>query len=144
MMEAVETGHENIVKLLVNSRARDNDEQSISRCFETMLSFAVEEGHKGIVKLLLEKVDANSIDPEGYPVLWTAIKRGKQGIIKLIIEKGAHLGLDLLLTALRLDEDMFRLLLDMGANFEDEDEYGETLLSNAIRDGYGSTHMVRY
>ena len=85
---AAASGHEAVVKLLLETGKVDADSKDIYG--RTPLSWAAANGHEAVVKLLLEtgKVDADSKDRDGRTPLWWAAARGHEAVVKLLLETG--------------------------------------------------------
>ena len=91
LMWAVESGHEGIVKLLLDQKKVNPDPSD--NYGRTPLWYAAKGGHEGIVKLLLHRkgVSPNSRDDSGQTPLWHAAEGGHEGIVKLLLgRKGVN------------------------------------------------------
>ena len=87
LMLAVESGHEAVVKLLVE---RDDVEaDSKDKNGRTPLSHAAERGHEAVVKLLVERddVEADSKSKNGRTPLSYAAEGGHEAVVKLLVER---------------------------------------------------------
>ena len=87
LMWAAESGHEGVVKLLLDRKEVDPD---LSDHYgRTSLVCAAGGGHEGIVKLLLgrEEVNSDSRDDRGQTPLWCAAEGGHEGIVKLLLNR---------------------------------------------------------
>ncbi len=89
LFSAAKKGHEDVVRLLLDTGktdldARDNDDQ-------TPLLWAARKGHKAIVKLLLatEKVDVNTKDKDSWTPLSWATEGGRKDMVELLLKAGA-------------------------------------------------------
>jgi len=145
LMWAAESGHEGIVKLLldrkeVNPDSRDNSDQ-------TPLWRAAFGGHEGIVKLLLDRKDVNpdSRDQNDLTPLSGAAFGEHEGIVKLLLDR-KEVNPDsrnkweqtpLWRAAERGHERIVKLLLDRKeVNPDSKDEDGNTPLSSAASGGH--------
>jgi ankyrin repeat domain-containing protein 50 len=161
---AAKNGHEAVVKLLLNKRAKVDLKaivklglkkgakvDSTDKNSQTPLSYAAANGHEAVVKLLLEKGASLKSKDKDYgrtPLSWAALY-GHEAVVKLLRRKGAKLETkdkeydqaQLRLAASRGHEAVAKLLLEKGAEPETKDNYGRTPLSLAAR--YGHEAVVK-
>jgi ankyrin repeat domain-containing protein 50 len=82
MMVGSYFGHEAVVKLLLEAKAKVDSKDGYGR---TPLSWAAERGHEAVVKLLLEaKAKVDSKDVYGRTPLSWAAERGHEAVVKLL------------------------------------------------------------
>ncbi|KEZ39997.1 1-alkyl-2-acetylglycerophosphocholine esterase [Scedosporium apiospermum] len=81
---AVEEGHDEIVRLLVEKGA---DVETTGSSGQTLLATAVAGGREAIVRLLLAtgRIDVNSRNHSGQTALWIAAERGHTTIVGLLL-----------------------------------------------------------
>lgn len=91
LLSAAKKGHEDVVRLLLDTGktdldARDNDGQ-------TPLLWAARNGHVTIVKLLLatEKVDVNAKGKNSWTPLSWATEGGHKDVVEVLLKAGAKL-----------------------------------------------------
>ena len=85
---ASRAGHENIVKLLLDSDAGVN--AMSDRIIESPLGLASCQGHEDIVKMLLDKgADINTQSEDS--ALQSASRQGYKNIVKILLDKGADI-----------------------------------------------------
>ncbi|KAK2772638.1 hypothetical protein FQN53_004485 [Emmonsiellopsis sp. PD_33] len=86
LIAAIEGGHENIVKLLLDRQ--DVDVNAMNFVRQTPISKAILSGHENMVKLLLKHKDinVNSINGVRGTPLITALRSGSENIVKLLLE----------------------------------------------------------
>ncbi|KAH0491908.1 hypothetical protein TgHK011_003310 [Trichoderma gracile] len=85
---AAESGHECIVKMLLDTGAVEIDARD---CYgQTPLAFAAEAGHEAIVKLLLDtgQVDINALDSHHHSPLSWASENGHEAVVQLLLDTG--------------------------------------------------------
>jgi ankyrin repeat protein len=128
-MEAVDGGHLEIARLLVDKGA---DVNAMSDKGHTALNVAIRMRRQGteMVHLLLSNGAALS-QCTGEPPLATAVRADRADLVKLLLEKGADpnkakKALWLCVWAGRLE--ILRLLLDRGADPNSKGRHGRTLL----------------
>jgi ankyrin repeat protein len=139
---AIANGHEQIVYLLIQKRAKFKIRDKASG--STPLSWAAGNGHEAVVRLLLEKgFDANFKDFDSQTPLSRALWNGHEAVVKLLLENGADVdvmdynGQTPLLWAVRnKHEALTKLLLDHGADVGSRDRANRTPLSLAAEKGY--------
>jgi ankyrin repeat protein len=88
LLDAARLGHEEVVKLLLETAKIDVDSKSSGR---TPLSWAAENGHEAVVKLVLEKgaeLETKDTENDQTPLSWAAAN-GHEAVVKLLLEKGA-------------------------------------------------------
>lgn len=119
---AIEEGHENIVKLLVDP-CIDLNTTKVAHC-RTALQLASEWGHDHIVRFLLEKgADVHCDSVEGT-ALHLAAYKGHESVIKTLLDWGADINAHSIYgeyTALHFairggHESVVKMLLDLGAD----------------------------
>jgi ankyrin repeat protein len=119
LRQAVENGHEGIVKLLLDKGA---DLESKDGIGWTPLLYAAQRGHDAVVKLLLDKgADLESKGDSGWTPLFLATLNGHDAVVKLLLDKGADLEsksdsgwTPLLLAAQYGHERVVKLFVDKG------------------------------
>ena len=81
---AAESGHEAVVKLLIERDDVEADSKDFSG--RTPLSYAAGSGHEAVVKLLLERndIEVSSRDIRGLTPLFLAIHRRHEAVVKLL------------------------------------------------------------
>lgn len=100
MSNAASSGHEDLVKLLIETDGVDVDPQGEDG--NTPLSLAASRGHEGVVKLLLNsgRVDIDSQNHYGWTPLSLAKRYRREGVLKLLREKKKEMGVHDASTAL--------------------------------------------
>ena len=85
---AAESGHEGIVKMLLDRKEVDPDSRDES--YRTPLLEAALGGHEGVVRLLLDRKEVNpdSRDKGGQTPLSEAAKNGHEGVVRLLLDRG--------------------------------------------------------
>ncbi|CEL11625.1 hypothetical protein ASPCAL14725 [Aspergillus calidoustus] len=145
---AAERGHEEIVKLLIQTGEVDVDSKD-TEYGQTPLSWAAQRGHKEVVKLLIQtgEVDVDSKSQSGRTPLSWAAQRGHKKVINLLIQTG-EVDMDskdnkfgqtpLSWAAQRGHEEVVKLLIQTGkVDVDSKDtEYGRTPLSWAAEQGH--------
>ncbi|PQE11929.1 hypothetical protein CJF31_00000051 [Rutstroemia sp. NJR-2017a BVV2] len=137
---AVENGHNQIVRLLLEHGARLESRDEFDR---TPLWWAIEGRRTTIARLLLEEgADPGCINGAHEAPLLIAAERGHHEIVKLLLEKGAHPECmnkfdqtPLFIAAKDGHYEIVKLLLENGALLEYNDIFGRTPLSNAAMNG---------
>ncbi|MCL1901932.1 MAG: ankyrin repeat domain-containing protein, partial [Firmicutes bacterium] len=87
LIEASQTGHNNIVKILLKSGTDPNIKDSYGN---TALILASQYGHKNIVKMLLESgADPNIQSKDGITALIFASEYGHKNIVEMLLKSGA-------------------------------------------------------
>ncbi|CCD52555.1 hypothetical protein ACHAPC_003355 [Botrytis cinerea] len=143
---AAEKGHENIVKLLLETIHPDIKDGKVGR---TPLFFAAEHGHEAIVKLLLAtgQVNTESKDESGETLLCWAAREGHESVVKLLlsigqIEVNSKDGSDrtpLCWAAINGHKSVIKLLLSIDQiEVNSKDEFDRTPLCWAAREGHES------
>ena len=142
---AAESGHEGMVKLLLNRK--EVNPQSRDNYGQTPLWYAAKGGHEGIVKLLLDRkeVHPDLRDNIGQTPLLCAAEGGHDGIVKLLLNR-KEVNPDsrdkrgrkpLRFAALRGHEGIVKLLLDRKeVNPGSGDHYNQTPLMCAASGGH--------
>jgi ankyrin repeat protein len=89
LLWAAESGHEAVVKLLLEMGKADVDCNCNGR---TPLSYAAENGHEAVVKLLLEtgRADVDSRDKYSWTPLSFATLHGHEAVVKLLQSPSLH------------------------------------------------------
>jgi ankyrin repeat protein len=142
---AVENGHQEVVKLLLDKDADPNIENRYSG--RTPLQNAVENGHQEVVKLLLDKDADPNIESRysGQTPLQNAVENGHQEVVKLLLDKDADPNIEsrysgqtpLHYAVENGHQEVVKLLLDKDADPNIESRYsGQTPLQNAVENGY--------
>lgn len=133
LMLAVEKGHTEIVKLLLEGDADIND-KSI-KFGTTLLQIATKQGNTEVVKFLLKEVDINEKDKLGSTALISAVENNQIKIVKTLIDHGAEIdvkdpdGNHVLLLAIQKNYmRIAQLLLNKVANVDIRNLRGETAL----------------
>lgn len=134
---ATGNGHDEVVKLLINTAGVDVDSRDKSG--RTPLSWAAGNGHDAVVKLLINAggVDVNSRDKhDRTPLFWAAVKRN-EAVVKLLINaagvdvnsRDAHGGTPLYWAATYSHEAIVKLLINItGVDVNSRDNYDRTPL----------------
>ena len=145
LMWAAESGHEGMVKLLLDRKEVNPD--SKDKDGKTPLWGAAFGGHEGIAKLLLDRKEVNpdSRDDLDQTPLWGAAFGGHEGIVKLLLDRKevnpnsrddcgrAPLGR----AAFGGHEGIVKLLLDRNeVNPDSRDDFGRTPLWVAASGGH--------
>ena len=138
---AAETGHEAVVKLLLERNA--NIEHQTTDGY-TALSLAAKWGYDTIVKLLLERnVNIDHQIKDGSTALSLAAEYGHDTIVKLLLERNANIEHQdqggytaLSIAARRGHKTVVKLLIERNANIESKTEDGSTALSLATDRGH--------
>ncbi|MBA3536702.1 MAG: ankyrin repeat domain-containing protein [Tatlockia sp.] len=142
LIHACSSGHNNIVKLLIEKKANLNLQDKFGNL---PLMLAAYRGHTEIIELLLNgpDVDPNAQDQHGQTALIQACIFGHSSVVKLLIEKKANLNLQdkfgnlPLLTALSREfRPIAKTLLEAGANPNIPNKEGTTALLLAASTGY--------
>ena len=142
---AVENGHFEVVKLLIDKQAHLNFADSMNR---KPLYIAVKNGHFEIVKLLIEKkADLNVIDSYKKTLLHIAVEAGHFEIVKLLIEKKADLSAvdshertPLHLAIEKGCPDIVKFLLDKGALIDEETRIKAAGIKRFFIEGEENSH----
>jgi ankyrin repeat protein len=111
---AIERGHVEIVKLLLNAGANPHNGSTST----TALGLAAEQGDRETIELLLSsKVDVNApVAADGWTALLAAIKNGHQSIVQLLVTTGANVNVwsrgetPILLAAKSGERDIYQYL----------------------------------
>lgn len=137
------TGHTEIVKLLLGSKADVN--RADTSYGETPLSMASECGHTEVVKLLLTAhADVNAANKKGTTALLKACTEGHGEIVRLLLQSKADVNATarsdgvtpLFMASANGDAEVTKLLLAAGANVNTREEtQGMTALSIATQEG---------
>jgi ankyrin repeat protein len=137
---ALESGHKQIAKLLV-----DNDADLTRTCSEgrTPLHEAVLWGHLDFVRIFLDaNLHANKKDYKGNTALQLAAKMGHFDIVKILVEKGAQINTTdelgqtpLHKTASMANKIIVEYLIANGADPNIQDIERETVLQQAVQMG---------
>ena len=144
LMWAAESGHEGMVKLLLDRKGVNPD--SKGRYGTTPLMCAAEGGHERIVKFLLDRKEVNSDSKDYYGItpLWCAAEGGHERIVKLLLDRKEvnpdshddYGTTPLLCAAEGGHESIVKLLLDRKeVNPDSKDNYATTPLSFAAKGG---------
>lgn len=144
LSNAAQAGHENVVKLLLDTRQVDVDSRDAKQ--RTPFSYAAARGHEGVVHLLLDTggVDVNSQDEKQRTPLSYAAWLGQEGVVQLLlrIKETEVDSLDskqrtpLSYAVARGHERVVKLLLDTGqVHVDSQDDTQRTPLSYAAARG---------
>ncbi|MCG8625198.1 MAG: ankyrin repeat domain-containing protein, partial [Proteobacteria bacterium] len=115
MVEAVETGDADIVKLLLQHGAK--------RGIGWAMTNAILSKNADIIKMLSERgVEVDEMNWSDLPPLVEAVERGDADIVKLLLEHGAKQGIDQAMTDAIWDEHtgIIQMLSEHGAQVNDE------------------------
>lgn len=141
---AAESGHENIVKILLDYGADATDGNSISP-----LARAARNGHESIVSLLLDRgVDFNHGRGKIMSIaLEMASDGGHERVVRLLLRRGADININhgsALSSAIRGGhEDIVKLLIDTCIDLNTA-ELNPSMNALHIASRYGRDHIVRF
>ncbi len=100
------------------------------------LSYAVRRGSRAAVRRLLESgADAGIPHVGGVTPLNMAVAQGDEAIVRMILKDTLH-HRELCLAAYTGRANIVQLLLDHGADINEEDDYGRTPLDRARKEGH--------
>ena len=152
ILSAVENGHENVVKMLLDIGTNVNVECPLGW---TPLHFAAKRGHVNITRLLMQR-GANARaksnvhdDPPGaarhLTPLMLAAQNGSTEIAKLILDGGGKSTINdqerngasaLIHSAIKGNLELTKLLIENGADVDEKDRNGWTAMKWAIEKGH--------
>lgn len=101
----------------------------------TPLSYAIRRGNRAAVRRLLESGADMSIEHNGFTLLSMAVAQGDEAIVRTILKDIPH-HRELCLAASTGRANIVQLLLDHGADINEEDYYGRTPLDRARKEGH--------
>jgi ankyrin repeat protein len=138
LVYAAANGRKEACELLLEKGADVNARDGLK---STALFYAADLGHLEVCELLLAKgVDANAQDKEGVTALVWATRHRQLGAIRLLVDHGADIKLGLQpgkwssplhLAATNNDEALARRLIELGADLNFPDAFGNTPLHAA-------------
>ncbi|OJJ51921.1 hypothetical protein ASPSYDRAFT_114064, partial [Aspergillus sydowii CBS 593.65] len=100
------------------------------------LSYAVRRGNRAAVRRLVESgADAGVQHVDGVTPLNMAVAQGDEVIVRIILKDTPH-HRELCLAACTGRVNIVQLLLDHGADINEEDDYGRTPLDRARKAGH--------
>ncbi|KAL4912573.1 hypothetical protein ASPSYDRAFT_52249 [Aspergillus sydowii CBS 593.65] len=99
------------------------------------LSYAIRRGNRAAVRRLLESGADMSIEHNGFTLLSMAVAQGDEVIVRTILKDIPH-HRELCLAASTGRANIVQLLLDHGADINEEDYYGRTPLDRARKEGH--------
>lgn len=145
--KAVESGHDAVVRLLIEKGA-DINAKDDADC--TPLYWASVEGYEPLARLLLDKgAEVNAIDDTGWIPLDWALMNGYEPLARLLIEKGADVKgrtkswpTPLHEASNQGFEAMARLLIEKGADVNARNSTGWTPLLWARELGHKAVEML--
>lgn len=146
-------GHFNVAKTLIEFGQANvrHSTRDYSNC--PLLIHAISQNRQDIIEFLLKNkyADVNQIEScyayKLTPLIWVAMQ-GRASLVKCLLENGADLNYSLrgstaIMYAIQHDHlDVFRLLYDAGANIDNPNQTGDTLLVIAAK--YKSHSIVRF
>jgi len=134
LMRAANEGHYDTARLLINNGA---DVDAKDRLWETALCKAAQQGQFDIARLLIENgSDINAINNFGSTLLMIAVEDNRLQMAEFLVSNGAdvnrsdHEGKTALLYATSFD--VFKLLLEKGANDNATDKKGFTVMMTIV------------
>ncbi|KAJ9204753.1 hypothetical protein DTO166G4_7855 [Paecilomyces variotii] len=146
---AAQNGHLQAIKLLLRSNRVHPDVRN--NCGQTPLILAACGGHKEVIEVLLRYgACPDTKDKRGYDPLSEAARTGRVDIMKILLDKGVPIdyiceaqmcgplierNTPLMLSRRSNNRQAMWLLLDKGADLDFPTGTGDTLLTQAIRDG---------
>lgn len=137
LLIASESGHTEVVQLLLENGANPDVKTAKGK---TPLADAIRRGHKEIIQLLLEHhANANMLGPQwDFPSSLEIIFQVDKGGITFAPVK---MQTPLMLAVEAGDKDVVELLLQYGANIDEQDTEGYTPLLHAVR--FGDKEIVK-
>ena len=145
LLVAAKCGHESAVRLILQNDAEVHVENDNG---ETALYWAARNGHRIIVQLLIaEGAGVMTKDNEGWTALDWAVIGGKNDVVRMLLAEGFDVESDGRYKALYLAagegyEETVQMLLDDGANVDEQDWLGSTALDWAAPGGHVETIRV--
>ncbi|XP_013405079.1 serine/threonine-protein phosphatase 6 regulatory ankyrin repeat subunit B isoform X2 [Lingula anatina] len=138
--EAVSSGNEELVKLILHAKAKVNAKNKEGR---SALHIAARLGHSGVVQLLLNaNADVNAQTKDGRTPLHVSLWRGHTQIAKALVKAGASVNrrdedgwTPLHWAAKQNNKDALVLLLQEGAAVNSSDKNGHTAFHEAVFKG---------
>lgn len=99
------------------------------------LSYAIRRGNRAAVRRLLESGADVGIEHDGFTLLNMAVAQGDEVIVRMMLKDTPH-HRELCLAAYTGRANIVQLLLDHGADINEEDDYGRTPLDRARKEGH--------
>lgn len=139
---AIRTGHEKVLRILVDAGANVN---SVPGERDAPLEMAIEYGNETMLRILMDaNADLNTscrLPPGRWDTpLMMAVDRNKETMVKMLMDAGADVNMGnawrivpLTKAIERKNETIFRLLMDAGANVNVVDDERYTPLDEAIK-----------
>ncbi|KAI9928609.1 hypothetical protein MW887_001824 [Aspergillus wentii] len=133
LYEAAENGHDRVAKILLDHGA-DVDTTWYST---TALQAASDQGHHKVVEVLLNHGAEIEAAQYGDKPLFIASKRGHQKVVEILLRHRAAVNSKARHAAAEAGHlEIVEILLDHGANPNFQDEYDQTALQAAARNGH--------
>ena len=141
LMIAIQKGHSDIVKLLLENGAQVNLQDNNGIC---ALMSASQKGHSDIVKLLLEySAHVNVQDDDGLSALMTASQNGHSQVAKILLENSAQVDMQdksgrcaLMDASQNGHSEVVELLTMNGAKLDLQDDIRRSALMMASQNGH--------
>ena len=142
LMSAAELGDESVIHALIDAGA---DIKAVDESGASALRYAIWNGHVEAAQLLLRKGADFKEVADDVSVLFSAARSGNAGMVKLFIDKKANVGLadesgiSVLMHAVQNSYEVARILLEAGADANEADAVGRTVLMAALAQGHADT-----
>lgn len=143
LIAAVQQGHENAAKLLLDKGSPEIDVNLTNKMGRTALHLAAEKGNQHLVRLLLEGGGERDLqDTLEHTALLLAAEREHKQVVQILLESSAdanipnsHRRTALQIAAEQGNTDMVQELIDKGAKLDLSDQLGRTALWLAVENG---------